>query len=131
MARDPLKPTKVPEEPWSPTQDRHHILVITDGITRYTEVAVVKGPSAKDKIQAFAELFSRHGVPRRLHSNNGAPFNGKDSHLLQKYFNNMVIQHVTNKSVKDPEVTGLVEVFMRHLKKIFHSTGGDAETVTM
>ena len=45
-ARDPLKPTKAPEEPWSrlyadhwgPTQDGHHILVIVDGLTRYPDV---------------------------------------------------------------------------------------------
>ena len=73
-ARDPLKPTKAPEELWSrlyadhwgPTQDGHHILVIMDGLTRYPEVAVVKGTSAKDTIQAF-------GIPRRLHNDNGAP----------------------------------------------------------
>ena len=35
----------------------------------------------------------------------------------------MGIQHVTNKSAKDPEATGLVEAFMRHLKKIFHTAG--------
>ena len=83
-ARDPLKPTKALEEPWSrlyadhwgPTQDGHNILVIVDGLTRYPKMAVVKGTSAEDNIQAFSEVFSRHGVPRRLHSDNGAPFNG-------------------------------------------------------
>ena len=45
-------------------------------------MAVVKGTSAEDNIQAFSEVFSRHGVPRKLHSDNRAPFNGKDSHLL-------------------------------------------------
>jgi hypothetical protein len=66
-ARDPLKPPKVLEEPWSrlyadhwgPTKDGHHILVVIDGLTRYPEVAVVKGTSAEDNIQAF----SRHSVP--------------------------------------------------------------------
>ena len=98
-ARDPLKPTKAPEEPWSrlyldhwgPTQDGHHILVIVDGLTRYPEVAMVRGTSAEDNIQAFSDVFSRHGISRRLHSDNGAPFNGKDSHLLQKYLKNMGI----------------------------------------
>ena len=72
-------------------------------------------------------MFSRHGVPRRLHSYNGAPFNGKDSHMLQKYFTNMGIQHVTNKSVEDSEATGLVEAFMHHLKKIFNTAGVERE----
>ena len=75
----------------------------------------------------FSEAFSRHGIPKRLHSDNGAPFNGKDSHLLQKYLTNMGIEHVTNKSAEDPEATGLVEAFMRHLKKIFHMAGVERE----
>ena len=86
-ARDPLKPTKAPEEPWStlyadhwgPTQDGLHLLVVIDGLTRYPEVAVVNGTGADDNIRAFADIFSRHGVPKRLHSDNGAPFNGKGS----------------------------------------------------
>ena len=56
-----------------------------------------------------------------------APFNGKDSHLLQRYLTNMGIEHITNKSAKDPEATGLVEAFMRHLKKIFHTAGVERE----
>ena len=130
-ARDPMKPMKAPEEPWSrlyadhwgPTQDGHCILVVIDGLTRYPEVAVVKGTSAEDNIQAFSEVFSRHGVPRRLHSNNGAPFNGKDSHLHQRYLTNMGFKCITNKSAEDPEVTGLVEAFMCHLKKTFQASG--------
>ena len=86
-------------------------------------MAVVKGTSAEDNIQAF----SRHSVPRRPHSDNGAPFNGLDSHLLQKYQRNMGIDHITNKSAKDPEATGLVEAFMRHLKKIFPTAGVERE----
>ena len=79
--RDPLKPTKAPEEPWSslyadhwgPTQDGLHLLVVIDGLTRYPEVAIVKGTGTDDNIRAFADIFSRHGVPKRLHSDNGCP----------------------------------------------------------
>ena len=62
---------------WGPTQDGHHILVIVDGLTRHLEVAVVRGTSAEDNIQAFSEVFSRHGIPRRLHSDNGDPSTAK------------------------------------------------------
>ena len=73
-AREPLKPLKAPEEPWSrlytdhwgPTQDSNHILVIIDSLTRYPEVLVVKGTSAEDNIQAVSEVFSRHGVTAHL-----------------------------------------------------------------
>ena len=113
-ARDPLKPTKAPDEPWSwlyadhwgPTQDGLHILVVIDSLTRYPEVVVVKGTSTDDNFQAFTEIFRRHGVPDRLHSDNNAPFNGKDSHLLQQYLRSMGVTNITNKSAKDPGAHG-------------------------
>ena len=134
-ARDPLKPIKAPKDPLSmlyadhcgPSQDGQHILVVIDGLTRYPEVVVSKSTSADDNILAFAEIFSRHGVPNRLHSNNGAPFNGKDSRLLQQYLRSMGVVHITNKSAEDPKATGLMEAFMKHLKKIFHTAGVERE----
>ena len=92
--RDPLKPNPAPLEPWDrvqcdhwgPTPDGKHLLVVIDALTRYPEVIVVKGTSAEDNIGAFMEIFGRHGYPRYLHSDNGPPFNGRDTHKLQEYF---------------------------------------------
>ena len=42
-------------------QDGLHILVVIDGLTKYPEVAVVKGTGADDNIWAFSDIFSRHG----------------------------------------------------------------------
>ena len=42
-------------------QDGLHILVVIDGLTKYPEVAVVKGMGADDNIWAFSDIFSRHG----------------------------------------------------------------------
>ena len=72
--KDPLQPTKIPEEPWTclytdhwgPTQDGKHILVIIDGLTQYPEVVVVKGTLAEDNIHRFSEIFGRHEIPKRL-----------------------------------------------------------------
>ena len=127
--RDPLKPSTAPTEPWDklycdhwgPTRDKKHILVLVDALTRYPEAVVVHGTGAEDNIHAFSEIFSRHGFPSRIHSDNGAPFNGTDSHLLQQYFRDKGVAHIPNYSAEDPEATGMVEAFMKHLKKIFHT----------
>ena len=126
--RDPLKPTKALTEPWvklyadhwGPTREHKHVLVVIDGLTRYPEVQVVSGTSGEDNIRAFSEIFSRHGIPQQLCTDNRAPFNGKDSHILQTYFRNLGIQHTPNRSAEDPEATGAVESFMKHIKKVFH-----------
>ena len=39
----------------------------------------------------------------------------------------MGIKRITNKSAMDPKVTGFVEAFMLHLKKIFHMAGVERE----
>ena len=128
--RDPLKPNPAPSEPWDRLYCDHwgpipydgkHILVLIDALTRYPEVLVVKGTGADDNIHSFSEVFARHGYPRYLHSDNGPPFNGTDSHLLQEYFRSIGVQHLPNHSAQDPESTGLVESFMRHIKKVFHT----------
>ena len=121
-ARDHLKPTRAPEEPWSrmytdhwgPTQDRHHSLVDNDDHTRHTEEAEVKGTRAEDDIQAFPEVFSRHGIPRRHHNDNGAAVSGKDSHMPRKYLTNKGNEHVTKKGAEDPEAIGLVEAYRQY-----------------
>ena len=107
---------------WGPTQFGDHDLVVIDGLTRYLEAVVVRGTSAEDNIHALSEIFSRHGVPNILHSDNGSPFNGRDSHLLQQCFKNIGIQHLPNHSAKDPEAIGLVDAFMKHIKKLFHTS---------
>ena len=128
--RDPLTPTKPPSEPWSslgadhwgPTPDGKHILVVIDELTRYPEVAVVSSTSADANIEAFDNIFCRHGYPDKLKTDGGPPFNGKESHLLKEYFRWAGIKHSPTKSAEDPEANGLAESVMKHLKKIWHTS---------
>ena len=91
-------------------------------MSRYPEVEVVDGNSAMANVVAFDTMFSSHGFPKILISYKGAPFNGKDRHELQQYFALAGIKHIPNKSAYDPEATGLVEAFMMHLGKIWHTS---------
>ena len=87
----------------------------------------VKGTRAGDNIQAFFEVYSRHGAPRRHHNNNDAPVNDKDRHLLQRYLNNRGTKHVTNKDSENPEAKGHVEALRQHLKEIDQMAGEERE----
>lgn len=126
--RDPLQPSTAPDKPWvkvaadhwGPTPN-HSVLVMVDHLTKYPEVEVVKGTSAQDNILAMDNIFSRHGFPAVLHTDNGAPFNGGRRHELQEYFKWAGIAHKPNKSAYDPEANGLAESFMKHVKKIWHT----------
>ena len=92
--RDPNIPSEPPKEPWQklaadhwgPTADGKYLLVIVDELSRYPEVAIVNSTSADDNIEAFDSILSRHGFCESLKTDNGPPFNGKESHQLQQYF---------------------------------------------
>ena len=55
--RDPLKPTTAPDELWKnlaadhcgPTTDGYFLLVVIDELSRYPEVAIVRGTGAERK----------------------------------------------------------------------------------
>lgn len=127
--RDPLQPTTAPHSPWQkvaadhwgPTPDKKYLLVLVDHLTKYPEIAVVKSTSAADNMEALDSIFARHGNPKVLFTDNGAPFNGGDRHELQQYFKWAGIIHKPNRSAEDPEANGLAEAFMKHCKKIYHT----------
>lgn len=127
--RDPLIPSSPPDElwqnlaadHWGPTPDGHFLLVVIDELSRYPEVEVVKSTGAEENIEAFDNIFARHGFCKQLKTDNGPPFNGKDSHLLQRYFKWAGIHHQPTRSAEDPEANGLAEGFMKICRKAWHT----------
>ena len=106
---------------WGPTRDNKHILVVVDALTRYSEAVVVHGTGAEDNSHTFSEIFSRHEFPSHIHTDKGAPFNKTDIHLLQQYLWVQGVAHISKNSSEAPLATGMVEAFMKHLNKIFHT----------
>lgn len=119
--------TLTPEKPWEhlvadhwgPTPDGKHVLVVLD---KYPEVSIVNSTSSEANVEAFDDIFARHGFCKRIKTDRGPPFNGCDSHQLQQYFKWAGIQHKTTTSAEDPEANGLTESFMKHLQKIWHTS---------
>ena len=107
---------------WGLTADGYFLLVVIDELSRYPEVEVVKGTGAEDNIEAFDNIFARRGYCKILKSDNGPPFNDNDSHLLQKYFKWVDIDHQPVHSAEDPEANGLAERFMKICRKAWHTT---------
>ena len=127
--RDPLIPSTPPELPWEklsadhwgPLPDGKYLLVLIDELSRYPEVAIVKGTSADANIPAMDDIFARHGFCKRLKTDGGPPFNGNENHSLQQYLQWAGIKHKVTMSADDPEANGLAESFMKHCVKIYHT----------
>ena len=91
-------------------------------MTKYPELEVVNGTSAHDNILAIDNIFTRQGFPDILYTDNGPPFNGGKDHILQKYIRQEGIRHKPTESADDPEANGLAEAFMKHAKKVWHTS---------
>ena len=128
--RDPLQPTTAPLLPfekcsadhWGPTPEGDYVIVVIDLLTRYPEVEIVKGTGADDNIHCIDTIFARHFSPKLLLTDGGPPWNTGPSHPLQKYFKAMNIEHKTTRAADDPEANGMCEAWMRHLKKVWHTS---------
>ena len=74
--------------------------------------------SAEENNVALYEILTGHGFCDTLRTDNGPPWN---SHLMREYLKWAEIKHEPTKSAEDPEANGLVEAFVKHLQKIYHT----------
>ena len=82
----PLRMNELPPAPWhtlhldhcGPFPTGEYILVVIDAYTRYPEIAIVKSTSASTTINHLSRIFATHGLPSRVITDNGPPFNSRE-----------------------------------------------------
>lgn len=125
--REPLNMTKLPAEPWlecstdlyGPLPSGQHILVVMDDYSRYPEAIVVPSTSAASIIPRLEEIWSRHGCPAILRSDNGPPYNSKE---FSSFLREMGTRH-RKITPYWPEANGEAERFMRTMGKFIRAEG--------
>ena len=118
---EPLRPTKLPEGPWSDIAvdllditGCYHLLVVTDYYSRWPEVACLQKTNASNVIKCMESMFQRHGIPDRVRSDNGPPFASREFEGFLEYLG---IEH--RKGIPySPESNGEVERFNATILKI-------------
>ena len=84
---EPLQITNTPEKPWSELamdyygpipQTGQYLMVLIDKYSKYLEVEIVNSTDAKSCIPKLDKIFATHGIPDKMTSDNGPPFNGND-----------------------------------------------------
>ena len=93
------------------------LLVLVDYYSRYFEVDMVKTTKTEIVIQCLDAQFSRHGIPLRLRSDNGPPFN---SSAFSEFLRERGITHLRNTPLW-PRSNGEVECQNRSLMKIIRA----------
>ncbi|KAJ8410529.1 hypothetical protein AAFF_G00194330 [Aldrovandia affinis] len=135
-----LRPTPLPDGPWrdlavdllGPLPSNHSILVVVDYYSRYYEYDILTSTTTEKVIDSLESIFSRHGLPVTLKSDNGPQFK---SELFREYCENNGITHL-RATAKWAQANGEVErqnaALMKRIR-IAHSergwTGKGAEKV--
>ncbi|XP_054717251.1 uncharacterized protein LOC129226646 [Uloborus diversus] len=89
-------------------------LLCVDYHSEFIEIKKLTKKTAEPVINALKQIFRTHGIPRRLHSDNGPPF---DSRLFQNFTKSYDIEPVTS-SPKYPKSNGMVEKAIGTMKSI-------------
>jgi hypothetical protein len=123
-ACEPLKMSKLPNQPWEeisidfkdlPTGE--HLLVVIDDYSRFPVVEIVRSTSAKCVIPKLDTIFAAYGTPRVVRTDNGPPFNSSEFANFAKYIG-FLHRKVTPLW---PKANGEVERMMRNLKKLYRT----------
>nr|XP_006819797.1 PREDICTED: uncharacterized protein K02A2.6-like [Saccoglossus kowalevskii] len=99
---EPLRPTQLPNGPWQdiaidslgPFPSGHSILVVVDYYSRYYEYDILTSTVTEKLIDSLEEIFSRHGLPRTIKSDNGPQFRSDEFREYCEH-NGVVHQKVT------------------------------------
>ena len=91
-SREPLVMSELPSRKWShlcadfygPLPSSDYLLVILDEYSRFPEVEIIRSLSAQIVILVLDKIFSFWGIPDKLKTDNGTPFQSSDFRCFAK-----------------------------------------------
>ena len=121
----PLAMTPLPPKPWhtlnidfcGPFPTGEYLLVVIDAYSRFPEVAIVNSTAGGGTIKELSRIFSTHGLPAVVKSDNEPPFFGEE---FKVYMRDNGIQHQKITPLW-PQANGEVESFMKPITKAIRS----------
>ena len=87
---------------------------MTDTYSKFPDVEIVTSTSAKACIPKLDCIFATHGIPKKIKTDNGPPFNGND---FKRYMAALGIEWKTSTPLW-PQGNGNAESVMKPLGKV-------------
>ena len=120
-APEPLHLQDMPKGPWEkihidfygPLPSGDYLLVVIDRYSRFPEVEIVRSTKASVVIPKLDKIFSVHGIPETVKTDNGPPFSGDD---FDRYLKTLGITYEPSTPCW-PQANGEVERFNQPLGK--------------
>ena len=118
--KEPLIPTPLPDHPWQKvgsdllTLDGSTYLLVVDYFSRYPEVIQLRKTTTQSVTNALRSIFSRHGIPETLVSDNGPQYSSEEFRAFASRYG---FAHVTS-SPRYPQSNGLAERTVKTVKKL-------------
>ena len=123
--KEPLVMTEMPDGPWEhvkadffgPLPSGDYILEVVDVYSRWAEIEIVRSTSASSTIPVLDKIFSTYGIPEKLTTDNGPPFN---SYEFRKFTEYLGVVHKRTTPLW-PQANATAENFNRMLRKVVQS----------
>ena len=114
--------TELPVRPWTaaeidfcgPFPNGKYALMVTDQYSRYPEVQFTTTTSFEATRKKVKKIFSAHGIPQTLQTDNGPPFN---SLAFEEFAKESGFKH-KRITPRHPKAQGLMEGFNKLINKI-------------
>ena len=117
---EPLIPSSIPERPWQKVgtdlfeyKSQEFVLVV-DYLSRYCEVGLLKTSTSEEVVQHLKAIFSRHGIPEVVISDNGPQYS---SAKFAKFSQDWGFSHITS-SPRHPQSNGEAERMVQTVKRL-------------
>ena len=126
QSKEPLKSHELPTRPWAKVAtdsfmfDQREYLLTVDYYSNFWEVELLTSTTLCAVINKLRKLFSTHGIPETVVSDNGPQFASEEfSHFAKQW----EFQHVTSSPLY-PQSNGKVENAVRTCKRIMKTAKG-------
>ena len=126
-----MRRTEFPSEPCcdlagdllGPMLSGEYLLVVVDYYSRYFKVAILKSVTSRRIIDTLETMFSTHGIPISMKTDNGAQFISDE---MEKFSQDNGIEHRTSTPLW-PQANGEVERQNRSLLKVMRIAQAEKE----
>lgn len=119
-SKEPMIPMEIPKLPWNKVGSdifeykKKYYLIIVDYYSNYVEVCKLNNISSNSVIDNMKEVFSRHGVPNLLISDNGTQYSSRQ---FRQFAHEWGFDHVTS-SPNYPQANGKSERAVQTVKTL-------------